>query len=89
MHYLSNGEIIDYIKTLRDIGLVYWWKNIFKINSAKLNVYKKSFKKFVKSLMELKSLLKIKSKRFVVLKKSWWMSNLFYYERLQQLSKLN
>lgn len=66
--YLTNGEIFNYIKKLRDLRLTSALVNKVNMNNTKLNVYKKYFKNFVKSLFELKSLLKIKLRRFLVMK---------------------
>ena len=59
------------------------------MHNVKLNVYKKVLQKVCEKLMVLKSLLKIKLKRFL----QWWKiisgrGNLFVYERLRQLLKL-
>ena len=49
------------------------------MNNAKLNVYKKNSKKFVKGLMVIKSLLEIKLKRFVVMKNYLWTRYLNFF----------
>ena len=90
MYYLINSQVAIHTKMLRDLRLTTsaLMKNI-KINIAKLNVYKKYFKKFLKNLLKLKSLLKIKLKTFVVMKiYQWKRSTYFLYERLQQFLKL-
>ena len=59
------------------------------MDNAKVNVYKKVLQEVCEKLMVLKSLLKIKLKRFL----SWWKiisgrGNLFLFERLGQVLKL-
>ena len=49
------------------------------MNNAKLNVYKKNSKKFVKGLMVIKSLLEIKLKRFAVMKNYLWTRYLNFF----------
>ena len=52
MYYLIIGEIIDNTKTLRDLGLTtsVLMKNV-KMNTAKLNIYKKVLQEVCKNFV--------------------------------------
>ena len=82
MYYVINGEIIDYTKTLRDLGLTTsaLVKNI-KVNTVKLKVYKKVLQEVCKNFVRAEEFNKHKTKDFCCKEKLLSLEEvpLFYY----------
>ena len=59
MYYLINCEIIDYVKTFRDLGLTTCAlvENV-KMNTAKLNVYKKVLQEVCQEFIGVEEFIK-------------------------------